>query len=314
MNDSTQLVVMQQPLRAVDIFDSGNGVIDILGKVDTEVTEARLRLGHDLTDPGTRAEIASLAYKIARSKTALDELGKDYVADLKRRSSGIDGQRRLIRDRLDRLRNEVRAPLTAWEQAEAARTAVHEALLDEIERMPATVWRTVAAIEERLTKLAQVAERDWQEYADRATLLVSVTRDKLNAALADARVQEERDRELDRLRAENAARLAAEHAAAAKAREDERVKEAAEAAVRQERAEAERRAAAIREQEAAQARIEERRAANLNHRRRVNREAAEGLSKVLDELPIASLDNAELAKRLIEAIVLERLPHVAIRY
>ena len=75
----------------------------------------------DLSTAKGRAAVASLAHKVARSKTLLDDLGKELVADWKKQAADVDVQRRTIRDRLDALKVEVRAPLEAWEAAEAER-------------------------------------------------------------------------------------------------------------------------------------------------------------------------------------------------
>ena len=60
----------------------------------------------DMSTAKGRAEIKSVAYKITRSKTLLDDAGKAYAADLKKRVAAIDGNRRTIRDELDKLRDQ----------------------------------------------------------------------------------------------------------------------------------------------------------------------------------------------------------------
>ena len=75
----------------------------------------------DLSTAKGRAAIASLAHKVARSKTFLDDLGKDLVAEWKKQASDVDALRRIIRERLDGLKVEVRAPLDQWEEAEKER-------------------------------------------------------------------------------------------------------------------------------------------------------------------------------------------------
>jgi hypothetical protein len=42
-----------------------------------------------------------MAYKVARSKTALDDGGKKLVADLKQIPKKIDAERKRVRDPLD---------------------------------------------------------------------------------------------------------------------------------------------------------------------------------------------------------------------
>ena len=65
--------------------------------------------------PSGRDEIKSLAYKIARSKTTLDNIGKEHVAEIKAKAKAIDNLRAEMRDDLDALKHEIRAPLDEWE-------------------------------------------------------------------------------------------------------------------------------------------------------------------------------------------------------
>jgi chromosome condensin MukBEF complex kleisin-like MukF subunit len=62
-----------------------------------------------------------MAHKVARSKTYIDNAGKDLVTELKALPKQIDESRRIVRERLDALKDEVRRPLTEWEQAEESR-------------------------------------------------------------------------------------------------------------------------------------------------------------------------------------------------
>jgi len=62
-----------------------------------------------------RKTLASYANKIARSKVFLDKIGKDYVADLKKRPGQVDTMRRDMRNELDEFKEDVRKPLTEWE-------------------------------------------------------------------------------------------------------------------------------------------------------------------------------------------------------
>ncbi len=72
------------------------------------------------TDKGRKA-IAALAYKIARTKTAIDDAGADLKAEWLKKSQAIDAGRREIRDRLDVLKEKAREPLTKWENDEEQR-------------------------------------------------------------------------------------------------------------------------------------------------------------------------------------------------
>ncbi|MCP3701552.1 MAG: cell envelope biogenesis protein TolA, partial [Alteromonas sp.] len=77
----------------------------------------------DLETAAGRSDIASLSRKVSSSKVALDTLGKGLVTDWKAKASLVDAERKIIRDRLDALRVEIRQPLTDWEEAEKAKAA-----------------------------------------------------------------------------------------------------------------------------------------------------------------------------------------------
>ena len=113
---SWSLVVAQEATNALDIFTSDN-VEKLIGDVESEVRS----IVCDVTTAKGRKEIASLAHKVSRSKTALDALGKDLVSDWKTKTKAVDSERKQIRDRLDALRDEVRKPLTDWEEEEKQR-------------------------------------------------------------------------------------------------------------------------------------------------------------------------------------------------
>ena len=131
---------------------------------------------YDITTEDGRERIKSVAYKIARSKTTLDEIGKEHVADIKAKSAAIDKERKTIRDRLDALKEEVRGPLTAWEDAEEKRVGDNEAaLVAIIETAPAVRRQTVRPYPRVDSIVEGYSARDWQEFRERADEAVTET-------------------------------------------------------------------------------------------------------------------------------------------
>jgi hypothetical protein len=94
---------------------------DRVRKILAEIEERAKAETPDLSTAKGRAAVASLAHKVARSKTFLDDVGKEVVAEWKKQAADVDVLRKTIRDRLDALKAEVRAPLDQWEAAEAER-------------------------------------------------------------------------------------------------------------------------------------------------------------------------------------------------
>lgn len=325
-----------ETLTALDVFTDEKHE-ELVARLEVYVRA----LPKDMDTPKGRDEIRSLAAKVARTKTGLDDLGKEFVADLKKQTGAVDAKRKLIRDRLDALRDEVRGPLTKFEEAEASRVANHESVLVLlVGRAVFNSVPTVAEIDERIAKIEADARRDWEEFADRATAAYDDALDKLNGFRAAAVKQEADAAELIALRkqaaeqqardvaakleaekAENA-RIAAEAEAARIAEAVERAKVAAEKAAA---AELERAAQAVRDAEAAAARAVE------AERLRVAREEGDRIAaaaklernkkhraKVHNEIAGFLMGDAGLsndhAHSVVEQLAAGRVPHVTITY
>lgn len=265
----TDLAVMSQPLQAAAVFAPG-GVDDILAKLKAEVRA----IPTDISTAAGRKQIASLAYKIARSKTALDEMGKNLVAEWKAKAAAVDADRRKIRDELDALRDEVRRPLDEWEAAEEARVKGHETALADLAALAVfdTPEPAIETIDARLHQ-ARTHNREWQEFSARAAATQSATIASLEG-LRERRVKQEAERaELARLKAEEEERKRRE-------REEQIAREAAEKARKEAEEKAAREAREAAEREAAErARVEREAAAKLAaekaERERVEREKRE---------------------------------------
>lgn len=298
---STELAVLPPALVPATVFAPG-GVETILTKLEADVRIAAKDLDIS-TDKGRKA-IASLAYKVARSKTALDDMGKGLVEETKKQVALIDADRRVIRDRLDALKDEVRKPLDDFEAAEKARTKAHEDAIQVMERTASFLVAelSVGEIEGRIAYLAEVFARDWQEFGKRA----SEVRDRSHAALTDLldrthKAIAERA-ELERLRQEAAERAAREEAERIEREKQEAADRAAEQArreaeekARREREEAERAAAAERERIEREAQAERERAAA--EQARVEREKREAEERAAQ----AERDRLEAERRAKEA-------------
>ena len=241
--ESTDLIVLEKLTPAV-IFAPG-GVDAILEKIKTEVKSQTT----DISTKGGREAVASLAYKVARSKTALDKMGKDLGDANYKAWKAITAERAKIEKQLDDLRDEVRKPLTDWENAEKDRIACHENALLSIQSL--TTFDsppTSDDIRRRLDALITARPRDWQEFAKRAADMEMSVTAALNGMHQEAVRREAEIAELERLRAEEAQRQQ-------KARDDRIAAEAAEKA----RVEAEQKAAREAEVAARAAEVERQR-------------------------------------------------------
>ncbi len=113
-------VLTLETAQAVDVFNGKRDTLqDLLNAIKSEFDGQVF----DVTTPKGRKECASAAHKIARSKTALDSMGKEAKSQYAKITSAIDADRRLAWDTLEALQNEIRRPLDEWESAEKSRIA-----------------------------------------------------------------------------------------------------------------------------------------------------------------------------------------------
>ncbi len=267
-----------------------------------EQIRAAVKIVPDLTTEEGRKLIASTAYKVARSKTAIDAVGKGMVEDWKKQAKVIDGLRKHSWDTLETLQADVRKPLTEWEteQKRIEQEAIEAARIRreaEIAEREAKVAAAEKAEADRLAKIESdrlQAERDETIRADAERAAAA----KIEQARQDA-IDAEARREREAVAAQQAAHDAAIKAEADKA---EAVRRAEALAAQQ---------AAAREQarlavEAEQREADEKRAANVKHRAAINR-------KALAALVENNVDEAE-GKRILGLIANGKIPAVSIAY
>lgn len=205
----------------------------------------------DVTTNKGRDVLRSFAAKVRSEKAAIDKARLSLTKEWRDMTTQANAAGKEIEARLDKLASDVRAPLTAWEEAEKARVA-------ECERITAEL--TAAATVTLADTAATVRERGmavWNTVLDPDTFgdllfVAQAAKETTVATLRTALVRlekEEADRaELEALRAANAERerVEAEKAAAAEVErqrvEAERVAE--ERRIAAEKAEADRIAAA----------------------------------------------------------------------
>ncbi|HCF5652952.1 TPA: hypothetical protein NIH19_005506 [Pseudomonas aeruginosa] len=243
MSTEMQLATVPPKETALQVFQAENGLDPYLQQIRAEIDAFE----PDVTTKKGRDAIASIAHKVARSKTALDNVGKELVAELKEIPKKIDAERKRMRDTLDAWKDEVRAPLNEWEQAEADRVARHTDRIDWLRNRDDQVAELSAVeIQARIAEAEAVeVGPEWEEFEAEAHRVKAATLTTLQLALTKRQAYEAEQAELERLRAEAAQREQKE-------REERIAREAAEQAKREaeQRAQAEREAAVRREAEA----------------------------------------------------------------
>lgn len=253
-NTQAQLVVIE-PTTAVALFTEGQGVAELLADIRKQATS----LVPDLSTAKGRKEIASIAFSVAKTKTYLDGFGKELTDKYKEIPKRIDANRKLIRDYLDALKDEVRAPLTQYEAAEEARVAALQSRLARLNELGsyASIEIAAADLQVMLNEVEQNALDDtWQELLPQATVAKELAAKRLGEALAARQKYEAEQAELEQLRQKQAEqdridreRLIAELAAEQARREEENRQRMEREAAQHREQEAQRQALAARERE-----------------------------------------------------------------
>jgi hypothetical protein len=290
MNESKELIVAEE-LNVEQVYTAG-GLDPILERIKSQVDGFTPNI-----DTATgRKEVASLAHKVARSKVLLDDLGKNLVSGWKQKAKVVDNERKRMRDFLDNLKDEVRQPLTEWENTEKERIARLEWIIDETKSAGESTLANylqfpLEAMVARLKEIKTIAiDESFAEYSS----AMAQTKDKAISQMEQAIAQREKhdaeQAELARLRQEAAEREAKEREerirqeAADKARKEAEEKARIEA----ERIEREKQDAIRRQVEA------ERREKEAAERAERDRIAAEERAKIEKEIAVRDAEHRAL--------------------
>lgn len=334
MSEITDLVVIEKN-NAMAVFTSNEQLDPLIEAIEKEARS----LVPDVSTKKGRDAIASMAHKVARSKTYIDNAGKELVSELKALPKKIDESRRIARERLDALKDEVRLPLTEWE-AEQDRLKKEEE-----ERIAAEAYSKMRDEADRMNADFDVARAEALNIKFEADHeLALLMNDAFDREQAEKAAEAERQRiaheeEIKRQAAETAKREAEEKAAAElaaiKQREADAIAAKAQAELlakqAEERAEQQRLEALAKAEREKQAAIEEERqkavaaeAARLAEEKRIADETARREQDVKHRKAIgtdivnALLANTSLTRdqaiEVLTAIKDGNIPHTGISY
>lgn len=302
VTESTALISLDLNLPAPSVV--AEQARDAFSTIYSKIEEEIASFTPDVSTPKGRQEIASLAYKIARTKTGLDEAAKNVTADQKAIIDAVNKERAKMREDLDTLKATVRAPLDAWETDQKAKADRADRELHQLSciRVDVAGWNS-DGLRTVLAELKAMDTPNETMFGEQAAEVLDARQGA--AEFLERRIEEEAKREaeqaeLEQLRREKAereerdrqereAREAEE--AAAKAEEERKAREAEEEARRQEERERIAKEAAERA---------EREAAEKIEAERREREAAEQRAKEAEERALQAERDAE-ARRVFEA-------------
>ncbi|WP_130953782.1 hypothetical protein [Klebsiella pneumoniae] len=323
MSEIMDLVVIEKK-NAMAVFTNNDQLDPLIELIEKEARS----LVPDVTTKKGRDAIASMAHKVARSKTYIDNAGKDLVAELKALPKQIDESRRVVRERLDALKDEVRRPLTEWEaeqeriKAEEAMNALHVEALAMNEEFDRQLAARIESDHEMALLMNDAFDREQADKAAEAERQRIAHEEEIKrmAAAAAAREVEQR---AQREREEAAHREAVLKAQAEQAERDRIAAEKKAEADKQAAIEAERRKA---QEEADRIRreAEQREQARLAEEKRKADEQARRESDVRHrkavgtEIVKALLANTSLTRdqaiEVLTAVKDDRIPHTGISY
>lgn len=332
-----------------DVVAEGAAIAKILKPkmVDDILQRARDKylagLVADVTTKAGRDEIRNRAMKPVKAKTTIEKAGAEYSKWLKAEPKLVDAERKRLKDGFDAIRDEIRAPLTEWENIRKEidneigylhrLTNVHE---NESERI-------ANAIEDLIyTSSDSIVEDKRKEYDEALQRALAAQ----FGFLAEAITAENDAEELERLRLEKEAKEAEEQkqkeieearVAAKKEAEEAAEKEilkaqldkanaekaAREAKEAEEQAKKDKQAAIDKAEKDKQAALEAERKRELDKKAK---EEAEEAARQADEANRDNIHNAirqalmddglnfGQAQVALDAIVGGRVPHVVIKY
>lgn len=307
-----------QPLAAQQLFTTPTLVQALLAQVRTMAFDG---FTPDLTTAAGRKAIASQAYKVAQTKTALDAAGKAVVDELKALPKRVDEGRKALKDGLDAIRDEVRQDLTTWEE----KREQWKRTITSVQHLPATLFQAdTSVLEERITALEgwPVGPEAYEEMSADASGVKTVTLATLRQMLEDRKKWEAEQAELKRLREAEEQRQREAQAEALRKEGEDRARKAMEAQQVQAQVPAEpatttqahqdpmpesQTTAAPQVQPPTPGPAAAALAPDVEHRRTFNREA------LADILPLVGGDE-DMATGILRAIVTGKVRHVAITY
>jgi len=293
------IVIPEEKTQLINVFIEARDFTPEIEKIRDMAKDLPL----DMTVKKNRDEVASFAFKVAKSKTAIEKAGAALSAEYKEIPKKIDATRRAYKEAFEALQAEVRQPLTEWEEKEKA---LLDFLTSEVDSLKALASgsandHNASALTSMLDQLeAWVIGDNFYDFETEALRVKAAGLVALKEQIAIAEKREAEQVELEQLRQQVAEQ-------AQKDREAQIARDAAESARKE--AEAARQAE-IDRQVAEAKRIEDerlKRESDTKHKGAINRQA---LADLVEHADITE----DQAKLVIKCIAKRLIANVAISY
>lgn len=198
---SNDLVISLPKAITAELFTNESEFDKLLNKIEAAVKNHVA----DVTTKKGREAIGSLARKVSSTKVVLDNAGKDLTEAWRTQTKSVNDARNRIKDKLDALRDQVRQPLTDWENAEKSRIEGHEQRLQRLQEIASTTFgRTTEELSRLKDELAgqDMTAGAWDEFHGTACIVHGAAVDTVTRLIVEAEKREAEKAELEALRAE----------------------------------------------------------------------------------------------------------------
>jgi|DEB0MinimDraft_6_1074348.scaffolds.fasta_scaffold06965_6 hypothetical protein len=215
-------------IKPVELFNNSDNVDSLISAIESLIND---HVPDTSTDKG-RKEIASLAYKVSQTKSKLEKLGKDLVADEKEKIKKVDSERIRLTKHLDELRNKARQPLTLWEEEQDRIKREIEQFKVELNSLKPILEDDINSLKSKLEKLENfnfsifenggefeksIAESNKNALISRKSELELIEKQKIELAKLESEKKAEQERQA-KIKAEQEAKELAEKEAKEKIR------------------------------------------------------------------------------------------------
>lgn len=214
---SFDLTTLPEKSQIIAMFDEEGGLEAAVTRIEEEV----LAVHQDYSTAKGRKAARSDAAKVSKSKTLIESVRKDLTADWREKTAKVNALGKAAVERLDSLRDKLRAPADEFEAREAERLRQILLRMDAFKTDVLTAHDSSAELQAKIDEIEAVeVDASFEDQEGEARILKAAALDKYRSDLGIAEAREKADAELEELRAEKAAREAAEAERLAKEAEE----------------------------------------------------------------------------------------------
>ncbi|TDI79820.1 MAG: hypothetical protein E2O79_09975 [Caldithrix sp.] len=198
-----------ESINPVQVFTE-NGLDPIMDAIEEEAR----KIGTDISTDKNRKAIISMARKVASSKIVLESKAKDLTEGWRDQTAKVNAEKNRMIERMDILRDDIRAPVTEWQAKDDDRIQKHQDAILEIQEMAENFLDeqpSVFLIKQRIQFLEAKEARDWEEFATTAETTLTLSLQSLRKRLADREQYEAEQKELAEFRRKEEERKQKEH-------------------------------------------------------------------------------------------------------